>query len=558
MIKLFYYNFYPFTIMKTNTLLGWVLLCSFLLLHFTARAQYPVTGAPIFGNANGVAAGHLDAPDKHIWFKVNGKMVGPQPHSKMHPYVTPGSNVDVNFNVNKTGNRYTMVSYTVHPDGKRVLYDYQSNFYNSTKPLQGSSNQQLVLVPTCKFEVYFLKGTLVDEFTVAPNATLTTSGPTGNPFGSNVIDYAYGGTGECLDCPRVINNGDCVFSRILEVIDLPATQEKEIVMSVINTIGTTNNSCGNYELLGDIILTNINPTHIKNNQPYAFRYNYQLGPVKPNYPLPNPPGNQNAFIFDQRNNAKILAYDIYQSEVIRFKVSYAEYQRLSTGASPAPEICVELTTTHPDPHQSFPPIYCADLDFVCGPPCTPPTANITGPDTLCLNNATDYTFTTTAVTGATYNWSAVNATIVSGAGTNSIQVKADKNLGAGSVSVTVTNNCGSASDTNPFFVKNCGQACIPIDSVCYQNNCHFSVTYLGDQGSALLTHAFPAFTITNISGETVQAVKFSLPNGLSATELSQLDPFSDLGWLQTSMQLVHLVASVIISHMRPLKLLVPI
>ncbi|MFC5270553.1 hypothetical protein [Adhaeribacter terreus] len=369
--------------MKTTfTYLKLLLITCLLISTGKTQAQFthfPTNGAPIFGK-NPVAKGNLDDPDKKIWVKVNGKMAGPQPHNKMHPFVTPGSYVDLNFNINKAGNRYTLVSYTVDSvTGKRTIYDYQSNFYNATKPVQGNSNQQLVLIPTCKFEVYFVKGTLVTDFTVAPNAAITASGPAGNPYatdpaGNLVLDFANGGSGTCETCPTVISSTDCVFPRLLEVIDLP-NQQKELIFSVINNINTNTNACGaGWPEIGDIIFTNINPVHTGNNQPYQFRYNYQLGPNIPSYPLsgvtpPLPNNYQGSFVFDQRNNHNVLDFDVYQSEIVRFRVSDAEYARLSSPANTViPQICVELSNKHPEPHQTLPPVYCADIDFVCEAP----------------------------------------------------------------------------------------------------------------------------------------------------------------------------------------------
>src|SRR5688572_21858913 len=89
-------------------------------------------------------------------------------------------------------------------------------------------------------------------------------------------------------------------------------------------------------------------------------------------------------------------------------------------------------------------------------PCPKPTASIQGPDELCLFNDEPYTFTTNAIAGATYNWTAVNATIIDGQGTNTIQVVPDIDSGLGSVSVVVVNDCGSINDMYPFEVIDCG------------------------------------------------------------------------------------------------------
>jgi len=98
-----------------------------------------------------------------------------------------------------------------------------------------------------------------------------------------------------------------------------------------------------------------------------------------------------------------------------------------------------------------------NIDDCAGvPPCTKPTANITGPDSLCLFNDDPYTFTTNAVPGATYFWSATNGTITGGQGTNSIMLVPDFDLGPGMVSVIVANDCGSVKDSLAFEVIDCG------------------------------------------------------------------------------------------------------
>ena len=81
------------------------------------------------------------------------------------------------------------------------------------------------------------------------------------------------------------------------------------------------------------------PSYCKNNQPYSFRYNYELGPNIPGYPIAPPVGTippqpanppyQGAFVFDHRNHHNVLDYNIYQSDVVWFKMSDAEYARLN-------------------------------------------------------------------------------------------------------------------------------------------------------------------------------------------------------------------------------------
>ena len=103
-----------------------------------------------------------------------------------------------------------------------------------------------------------------------------------------------------------------------------------------------------------------------------------------------------------------------------------------------------------------------DIDL-CIPvsPCPKPTASIVGPEEVCLFNDEPYEFSTNAIAGATYNWTAVNATIIDGQGTNTIQVVPDMDLGPGSVSVVVVNDCGSVRDTHSFEVIDCGEI-IPL------------------------------------------------------------------------------------------------
>ncbi len=86
----------------------------------------------------------------------------------------------------------------------------------------------------------------------------------------------------------------------------------------------------------------------------------------------------------------------------------------------------------------------------CGttPPTCPIAADITGPDEVCAYSDEPYTYTTPAQNGATYNWSIpADWFVESGDGTNTLVVYAGAE--SGEVTVTVTSNCGSASDTQP-------------------------------------------------------------------------------------------------------------
>ncbi len=404
--------------MKTITkLFALTLLSIAMLFNQNAFAQYPIKGAPLWGVAGGVDEGLLQPLDQQtspIWFKVNGNIVGQQPHNKLHnpgntakggSYASAGALVDVNFNVNKNiANRYSLVSYTVAADGTRNIFDYQSNIYNQSAPVQGNSNQQMVLVPTnCPWEVYFVKGAVVTTFMASGPQDLI-NGPGGNPYaykadgvtlrasdpnsvgGNLVLGFTFGDGAAgavCESCPAIGGTpNDYVHTRLLEVIDLP-NGEKEMLFHVINTNGTTTApymiGTKTFPLVGDILFSGITPTHTKNNTPYQMRSDYQLSPVLPGYTVGTVPyafGPKDAFVFDQRNNHHILAFDTYQSEVVRFKVTDAEFLRLSTaGATPVPEICVELSPKHPEPHKTLVPIFCAPIDFDCEPTECPTTGN---------------------------------------------------------------------------------------------------------------------------------------------------------------------------------------
>lgn len=98
-----------------------------------------------------------------------------------------------------------------------------------------------------------------------------------------------------------------------------------------------------------------------------------------------------------------------------------------------------------------------DVNNNCGtPPVCSIVAEIAGPDTVCAYNDEPYTFTTPAQPNATYTWNVpADWTIDSGQGTNSITVFAG--FDPGDVTVTVTNNCGTATDTEYVFVnEDCG------------------------------------------------------------------------------------------------------
>jgi hypothetical protein len=95
----------------------------------------------------------------------------------------------------------------------------------------------------------------------------------------------------------------------------------------------------------------------------------------------------------------------------------------------------------------------------CGstpPPVCTVTANINGPDTVCVFNDEPYTFSTPAQSNATYTWTVpADWTIDSGDGTNTIIVYAGAE--SGNVTVSVTNACGTATDSQYVFAdETCG------------------------------------------------------------------------------------------------------
>ena len=75
-----------------------------------------------------------------------------------------------------------------------------------------------------------------------------------------------------------------------------------------------------------------------------------------------------------------------------------------------------------------------------------PVVNLTGPTIVCLNTMEDYT--TTNISGTSYFWTVDNGTIISGAGTNSINIMFS-DTGQANVGVIVQDNttsCKSQAD----------------------------------------------------------------------------------------------------------------
>jgi hypothetical protein len=113
-----------------------------------------------------------------------------------------------------------------------------------------------------------------------------------------------------------------------------------------------------------------------------------------------------------------------------------------------------------------------DVNNNCG---TPPTcsiaANIAGPDTVCAFNDDPYTFTTPAQAGATYVWTVpADWFIDAGDGTNSITVFVG--FEPGNVTVTVTNACGTATDSNYVNVnEECGNITpLPVELTSFKGS----------------------------------------------------------------------------------------
>jgi hypothetical protein len=86
------------------------------------------------------------------------------------------------------------------------------------------------------------------------------------------------------------------------------------------------------------------------------------------------------------------------------------------------------------------------------------------------------------------------------------------------------------SSTVTFDFDACENRCPRTETACRITDCHFDVVYGGNQGGGSLNQFTPLFQFTNAGGEAVQAITFTLPNGLTAAELTQLNPDNDFLW----------------------------
>ncbi len=121
-----------------------------------------------------------------------------------------------------------------------------------------------------------------------------------------------------------------------------------------------------------------------------------------------------------------------------------------------------------------------DFDLCEGPvTCPRPTATMAGPDTLCLFSDEPFIFTLNSTAGATITWTAENANITLGQGTNTVEVMADVDAGPGSISALVANECGSVIVTRTFIVL---EDCAPINPLPVE-----LLTFKGKAGSQGIT-----------------------------------------------------------------------
>ena len=107
-----------------------------------------------------------------------------------------------------------------------------------------------------------------------------------------------------------------------------------------------------------------------------------------------------------------------------------------------------------------------------------PTATIDGPTTGVMNS--NYTFTTNAVTGATYAWTVpTDGIIISGATTNTIVIKWPTG-GSKSFTVVTTKNGCTATDNHGIVIAACPEAVInPVSDICKTSPQTFSAVSQG-------------------------------------------------------------------------------
>ncbi len=158
------------------------------------------------------------------------------------------------------------------------------------------------------------------------------------------------------------------------------------------------------------------------------------------------PANDSMIVFNAKN-AGTFSYG-------GFEVYYYIVNNTDLNAPYGRDIVVQAQAGRSWQQQRFGTVKF-NIDNCQGNVCTPPTAHITGPDTLCVFGDNPYTFTTTDIPGATYVWNVPDDFFIdSGQGTNSISVFAGEF--SGDISVTVTNSCGTATDVHTANLIECG------------------------------------------------------------------------------------------------------
>ncbi len=130
-------------------------------------------------------------------------------------------------------------------------------------------------------------------------------------------------------------------------------------------------------------------------------------------------------------------------------------------------------------------VYCCDsmLVTVIDQSIPPPAPTfLTGPSLLCPGSTASYSVADIA--GATaYNWTLTNGVIISGQGSDSIQVNWNANAAMGTVCVNASNTCGTSADTCiniSFSTPAAGQ----ISHQCDSSNTSYTVSFLVSGGTA--------------------------------------------------------------------------